>query len=253
MAQNSTSEPVYRDAASETSTLATSPQVGGPSTVRTNGPGTPARTPLPAGHPATADRAAGGVSDAPLLAELCGEAPDAPPSVWFMRQAGRSLPEYRALREGISMLDACVHPEMVAEITAQPVRRHRVDAGIFFSDIVVPARLAGLGVEIRPGVGPVFEHPIRTEADVESGHSRLVSSGLGKHLAARQAGAPLASWDEPLQLLSVPIGAELPGLYARAAVLCSGLIPTRVDDDFSLNYGDITREFAEVLVAKLMG
>lgn len=93
----------------------------------------------------------------------------------------------------------------------------------------------------------------RTEADVESGHSRLVNSGLGKHLAARQAGAPLASWDESLQLLSVPIGAELPGLYARAAVLCSGLIPTRVDDDFSLNYGDITREFAEVLIAKLMG
>ena len=93
----------------------------------------------------------------------------------------------------------------------------------------------------------------RTEADVESGHSRLVNSGLGKHLAARQAGAPLAAWDESLQLLSVPIGAELPGLYARAAVLCSGLIPTRVDDDFSLNYGDITREFAEVLVAKLMG
>lgn len=168
MAQNSTSEPVYRDAASETSTLATSPQVGGPSAAADTGPATPARTPLPAGHPATADRAAGGVSDAPLLAELCGEAPDAPPSVWFMRQAGRSLPEYRALREGISMLDACVHPEMVAEITAQPVRRHRVDAGIFFSDIVVPARLAGLGVEIRPGVGPVFEHPIRTETDVDA-------------------------------------------------------------------------------------
>jgi len=85
-----------------------------------------------------------------------------------MRQAGRSLPEYRALREGTTMLDSCVLPEMAAEITVQPVRRHKVDAGIFFSDIVVPARQAGLGVEIRPGVGPVFDHPVRTEADIEA-------------------------------------------------------------------------------------
>jgi len=85
-----------------------------------------------------------------------------------MRQAGRSLPEYRALREGTTMLDSCVLPEMAAEITVQPVRRHKVDAGIFFSDIVVPARQAGLGVEIRPGVGPVFDHPVRTEADIDA-------------------------------------------------------------------------------------
>ena len=85
-----------------------------------------------------------------------------------MRQAGRSLPEYRALREGTTMLDSCVRPDMAAEITLQPVRRHGVDAGIFFSDIVVPARLAGLGVEIRSGVGPVFDHPVRTEADIEA-------------------------------------------------------------------------------------
>src|SRR5690625_7989163 len=66
------------------------------------------------------------------------------------------------------MLDSCLRPEMAAEITLQPVRRHGVDAGIFFSDIVVPARQAGLRVEIQPGVGPVFEHPIRTEADVDA-------------------------------------------------------------------------------------
>lgn len=83
-----------------------------------------------------------------------------------MRQAGRSLPEYRAAREGTSMLEACLRPDLVAEITVQPVRRHTVDAGIFFSDIVVPALLAGVGVEIRPGVGPVFAHPVRTAADV---------------------------------------------------------------------------------------
>src|SRR5690625_6090066 len=110
----------------------------------------------------------GGTDGAPLLRRLRGQRHDAPPSVWFMRQAGRSLPEYRALREGTSMLDSCVRPEMAAEITLQPVRRHGVDAGIFFSDIVVPARQAGLRVEIQPGVGPVFEHPIRTEADVDA-------------------------------------------------------------------------------------
>jgi uroporphyrinogen decarboxylase len=85
-----------------------------------------------------------------------------------MRQAGRSLPEYRAIREGHSMLGSCLDPELAAEITLQPVRRHDVDAAIFFSDIVIPARLAGVGVEIAPGIGPVVEHPLRTRADVRS-------------------------------------------------------------------------------------
>jgi uroporphyrinogen decarboxylase len=82
-----------------------------------------------------------------------------------MRQAGRSLPEYRKAREGVAMLDSCLRPELAAEITLQPVRRHKVDAGIFFSDIVVPLKLAGVGVEIAPGVGPVLENPVRTRAD----------------------------------------------------------------------------------------
>lgn len=83
-----------------------------------------------------------------------------------MRQAGRSLPEYRALRVGTEMLDACLNPEMASEITLQPVRRHGVDAAIFFSDIVVPIKLAGIGVQIVTGKGPVIENPIRTAADV---------------------------------------------------------------------------------------
>src|SRR5699024_12655014 len=97
---------------------------------------------LPPSHPLRRPLAEGGTDGAPLLRRLRGQRHDAPPSVWFMRQAGRSLPEYRALREGTSMLDSCVRPEMAAEITLQPVRRHGVDAGIFFSDIVVPARQA---------------------------------------------------------------------------------------------------------------
>ena len=83
-----------------------------------------------------------------------------------MRQAGRSLPEYRELRVGTAMLDACLTPELSSEITLQPVRRHGVDAAIFFSDIVIPVKLAGINVEIVPGRGPVLETPIRTPAQV---------------------------------------------------------------------------------------
>ncbi|TXK11726.1 uroporphyrinogen decarboxylase [Microbacterium wangchenii] len=103
--------------------------------------------------------------DAPLLRALRGDRPDRTP-VWFMRQAGRSLPEYRELRVGTRMLDACLTPDLAAEITLQPVRRHGVDAGIFFSDIVIPLRLAGIDVEIEPGRGPVFADPVRTASDV---------------------------------------------------------------------------------------
>ena len=87
--------------------------------------------------------------------------------VWFMRQAGRSLPEYRRVREGIPMLESCRRPELVAEITLQPVRRHGVDAAIFFSDIVVPLAAVGVDLDIKPGVGPVVAEPFRTRADLD--------------------------------------------------------------------------------------
>ena len=90
-----------------------------------------------------------------------------------MRQAGRSLPEYRAARTGTAMLDACLTPELASELTLQPVRRHDVDAGIFFSDIVVPLRLAGVDVVIEPGVGPVLGSAVRTADDV----ARLQDAG----------------------------------------------------------------------------
>ena len=127
----------------------------------------PARSPilkhvnLPASHPLIDGRTA----DSPLIRAYRGDRPAITP-VWFMRQAGRSLPEYRALRVGTKMLDACLDPELSSEITLQPVRRHGVDAGIFFSDIVVPLRLAGVDVDIVPGRGPVLGAPIRTAADV---------------------------------------------------------------------------------------
>ena len=86
--------------------------------------------------------------------------------VWYMRQAGRSLPEYRATRAGVAMLDACSNPDLICEITLQPVRRYGVDAAILFSDIVVPLRAVGVGVDIRPGVGPVIDKPVRAESDL---------------------------------------------------------------------------------------
>lgn len=100
-----------------------------------------------------------------LLQAFGGVRPDRLP-VWFMRQAGRSLPEYRATRAGTAMLDACLTPDLAAEITLQPVRRHRVDAAILFSDIVVPLKLAGVDVDIVPGRGPVFARPVRDAADL---------------------------------------------------------------------------------------
>lgn len=116
---------------------------------------------LSASHPSVVQR-----NDPPaLIRAYRGERPARTP-VWFMRQAGRSLPEYRELRVGTDMLDACLNPELASEITLQPVRRHGVDAGIFFSDIVIPVRLSGVDVRIVAGRGPVLENPVRTAADV---------------------------------------------------------------------------------------
>ncbi len=88
--------------------------------------------------------------------------------VWYMRQAGRSLPEYLRVREGVGMLESCMDPELVVEITMQPVRRYGVDAAIFFSDIVLPLKAVGVDLDIKPGVGPVVAEPVRTLADVEA-------------------------------------------------------------------------------------
>ncbi len=87
--------------------------------------------------------------------------------VWFMRQAGRSLPEYRRVREGIPMLQACRTPDLITEITLQPVRRLGVDAAILFSDIVVPLQAVGVDLDIVPGVGPVIARPVRSVAHLD--------------------------------------------------------------------------------------
>lgn len=105
------------------------------------------------------------LTQSPYLAAVGGRKPSRVP-VWFMRQAGRSLPEYRALRQQRSMLAACFEPEMACEITLQPIRRYDVDAAILFSDIVVPLRAAGVDLDIVADVGPVIAQPVRTDADI---------------------------------------------------------------------------------------
>jgi uroporphyrinogen decarboxylase len=87
--------------------------------------------------------------------------------VWFMRQAGRSLPEYRAIRKNTTLFEVCEQPELTAEVTLQPVRRHDVDAAVMFADIMLPVLSMGVGVELVESVGPVVHEPIRTGADVD--------------------------------------------------------------------------------------
>jgi len=104
--------------------------------------------------------------DSPFV-RACRREPVPYTPVWYMRQAGRSLPEYRELRAGVPMLESCTRPDLITEITLQPVRRFPVDAAVLFSDIVVPLKAIGVGIDIKPGVGPVLDSPVRTAADLE--------------------------------------------------------------------------------------
>jgi uroporphyrinogen decarboxylase len=106
------------------------------------------------------------VADSPFL-RAAKSLPTERVPVWFMRQAGRSLPEYRAIRGEGTILDAIAKPELAAEITLQPVRRYGVDAAILYSDIVVPVAAIGFGVDVAPGTGPVVERPFARAADLE--------------------------------------------------------------------------------------
>lgn len=102
----------------------------------------------------------------PVFLRACrGESVEHVP-VWFMRQAGRSLPEYRALRPTGSILDAIANPTLACEVTMQPVRRYGVDAAILFSDIVVPYHAIGFGVDVVPGRGPVIAEPFQRASDL---------------------------------------------------------------------------------------
>src|SRR5437870_2604078 len=103
----------------------------------------------------------------PLLVRACRREPVERTPVWFMRQAGRSLPEYRALRERFGLFEICAQPELCAEVTLQPVRAHGVDAAVMFADIMLPVLGMGIEVELIESVGPVVAEPIVSLGDVE--------------------------------------------------------------------------------------
>ena len=145
-----------------------------------------------------------------------------------MRQAGRSLPEYRAVREAVPMLEACQRPDLVTEITLQPVRRHGVDAAILFSDIVLPLKAVGVDLDIVPGVGPVIAKPIRTRADLDGipeltpEHVRYVTEAI--HLLVAELGStPLIGFaGAPFTLASYLVEGGPSRTYRRTKALMHG-------------------------------
>src|SRR5919108_1208427 len=104
---------------------------------------------------------------APLLVRAARREPVERTPVWFMRQAGRSLPEYRELRKRFTLFEVCRRPELCSEVTLQPVAAHGVDAAVMFADIMLPVLGMGVEVELVEKVGPVVAQPIRSLADVE--------------------------------------------------------------------------------------
>jgi uroporphyrinogen decarboxylase len=120
----------------------------------------------------------------PLLVRACRREPVERTPVWFMRQAGRSLPEYRAIRERNTLFEICGRPELCAEVTLQPPRRYAVDAAVMFADIVLPVLGMGIEVELVDGVGPVVASPVRSRADVERLRVPEPESSAGPFLEA---------------------------------------------------------------------
>jgi uroporphyrinogen decarboxylase len=173
--------------------------------------------------------------------------------VWFMRQAGRSLPEYRTVRSGTAMVEACTKPDLITELTLQPLRRYPVDAAILFSDIVVPLRAAGVGIDIRTGIGPVVEEPIREDKDLQ--RLRLLEPGDVQYVA--EAVEALVT-----ELDGTPLIGFAGGPFTLASYLIDGGPSKSFDKTKSLMYGhpqlwnallsrltDITITFLQVQVA----
>jgi uroporphyrinogen decarboxylase len=167
-------------------------------------------------------------ADSPFL-RACRRQPVPYTPVWYMRQAGRSLPEYRAARAGMSMLDACSNPGIITEITLQPLRRFTVDAAVLFSDIVVPLHAVGLGIEIRPGVGPVVDVPLRTRADL----TRLRDLDPGDIPYITQAVTALVA-----ELGTVPLIGFAGGPFTLASYLIEGGPSKNHEQTRALMYGD---------------
>jgi uroporphyrinogen decarboxylase len=191
--------------------------------------------------------------DRSIFLRACRGEPVPHPPVWFMRQAGRSLPEYRKVRAGIPMLEACRRPDLVCEITLQPVRRHGVDAAIFFSDIVVPLAAVGVDLDIVPGTGPVVGEPFRSAADL----SRLrplapadveYVTEAARLLVAELGGTPLIGFaGAPFTLASYLVEGGPSRTYARTKALMYGEPETW--HALCARLAEITREFLRVQIA----
>lgn len=196
------------------------------------------------------------LSDSAFLKAARGEAVPHTP-VWFMRQAGRSLPEYLRVREGIAMLDSCMDAELITEITLQPVRRYGVDAAIFFSDIVLPLKAVGVDLDIVPGVGPVVASPVRTLADVEAVPdltpeqipyiTRAVENLVGE-LASINGGTPLIGFaGAPFTVASYLVEGGPSKEHAKTKALMFGA--PDVWDALMRKIADVSAVFLETQVA----
>ena len=196
------------------------------------------------------------LSDSAFLKAVRGEpVPHTP--VWFMRQAGRSLPEYLALREGTNMLESCMNAELVTEITLQPVRRYGVDAAIFFSDIVLPLKAVGVDLDIKPGVGPVVAQPVRTLADVAAipdltpEHVPFITAAVRSlvgELAGINGGTPLIGFaGAPFTVASYLVEGGPSKEHAKTKALMFGA--PDVWDALMRKIADISATFLEVQVA----
>jgi uroporphyrinogen decarboxylase len=196
------------------------------------------------------------LADSPFLRAARGEEPSHTP-VWYMRQAGRSLPEYLALREGTGMLESCMNAEMVTEITLQPVRRYGVDAAIFFSDIVLPLKAVGVDLDIKPGVGPVVAKPVQTLADVAAipdltpEHVPFIAEAVGSlvgELAGINGGTPLIGFaGAPFTVASYLVEGGPSKEHAKTKALMFGA--PEVWDTLMRKIADISATFLEVQIA----
>jgi uroporphyrinogen decarboxylase len=188
-----------------------------------------------------------------LFVRACRGEPVPRTPVWYMRQAGRSLPEYFKARAGLPMTTACVTPDLITEITLQPLRRYDVDAAIYFSDIIVPLRAVGFPIDIKPGVGPVTDEPIRDQAGLD----RLRALEPGDVTFVTEAVTSLVA-----ELGGKPLIGFAGGPFTLACYLVNGGPSKNFDLTRSVMYGqprlwdallgrlaDITIEFLRVQVA----
>jgi len=192
------------------------------------------------------------LADSAFLKAARGETPQHTP-VWFMRQAGRALPEYHRARAGVAMLDSCMNADLITEITLQPVRRYGVDAAIFFSDIVLPLKSVGMDIDIKPGVGPVVADPIRTMADVERipdltpDQVPYITQAV-RNLVAELGGTPLIGFaGAPFTVSSYLVEGGPSKEYAKTKALMFGA--PDVWDALMRKVAGISAAFLEVQVA----